>query len=326
MRFKGPSWRFGDGPWPPRWPGAPWPPRWTAGQWPSRWPGGRGQAPPAFVRRMGCAFFGFMLLAALGAGTLASLLLRAPQRGFQILAVALGVAVFLVAVFVSILSIATRVFRRQDRLRRQLLADVAHELRTPLSILQGRLEGLVDGVYPSDETRIRELLEETRHLARLVEDLGTLATAEAGALDLRKEPVDLVELVRDVAAAFERPIAVDLPDDLRLVEVDVDPVRLREVLLNLLANASRHTPEDGVVAVRLEQGTRRVVVKVVDTGSGIPQDELPRVFERFRKGAGSRGSGLGLAIARDLVVAHGGRIGIESTLGKGTTVTVELPA
>jgi signal transduction histidine kinase len=273
---------------------------------------------------MGCAFAGLILLAAVGAGTLASLLLRAPQRGLSILVVAIGVAVALSAGFAIVLRGTARFFGRQDRLRRQLLADVAHELRTPLAILQGRIEGLIDGVYARDEESLRGLLDETRHLGRLVDDLGTLASAESGALDLRKEPVDLADLARDAAASFARPIAVGAPED--MPPIDVDPVRIREVLLNLLGNALDSTPEDGEVAVRIEPLAGRVVVRVIDTGRGIPAEELPRVFDRFRKGAGSRGSGLGLAIARDLVRAHGGRIAIESTPGRGTTVTVELPA
>jgi len=273
---------------------------------------------------MGCAFAALILLAAVGAGTLGSLFVQAPQRGMQILGMAIGIAVTLAAGFAIAFRRTTRFFRQQDRLRRQLLGDVAHELRTPLAILQGRLEGLIDGVYARDEASLHGLLDETRHLGRLVDDLGTLASAEAGALDLRKEPVDLADLARDAAGSFARPIAVIAPDALPLI--DVDPVRIREVLLNLLGNAFDSTPEDGEVALRIERTAGSVVVRVSDTGRGIPAEELPRVFERFRKGAGSRGSGLGLAIARDLVRAHGGRISIESTPGRGTTVTVELPA
>ena len=214
-------------------------------------------------------------------------------------------------------------FAEQDRLRRQLMADVAHELRTPLAILQGRIEGLLDGVYPRDEHHLAELLEETRHLSRLVEDLGTLSHAEAGALELRKERVDLGDLVRDVAAALPRTIAVAVPADLPAIEAD--PVRIRQVLLNLLANALRHTPEEGSVAVEIQAKPQRILIRVRDSGSGIAPEDLPRIFERFQKGSDSRGSGLGLAIARKLVLAHGGDIGIESAPGKGTEVTVSLP-
>jgi two-component system sensor histidine kinase BaeS len=284
---------------------------------------GRRRRPSPFVRRMGCAFAALIVLAALGASTLVSLLWRSPQ---QVVAISAG-AVALLAALAMVFRVAIRrvggAFAEQGRLRRQLMADVAHELRTPLAILQGRIEGLLDGVYPRDENHLAELLEETRHLSRLVEDLGTLARAEAGALELRKEIVDLGCLVRDVAAALPRPIAVAVPTDLPTVEVD--PVRIRQVLLNLLANALRHTPVEGVVSVEVQIRPQQIVIRVRDSGSGIAPEELPRIFERFQKGSDSGGSGLGLAIARKLVLAHGGDIGIESAPGKGTEVTVSLP-
>jgi two-component system sensor histidine kinase BaeS len=275
----------------------------------------RHRRPPHFVRRMGCAFAALIALAALGASTLVSLLWRSPQRVSAISAVALVLAVMLGLVFRRAIGRVGRAFAEQDRLRRQLLADVAHELRTPLAILQGRIEGLLDGVYPRDESHLAELLDETRHLSRLVEDLGTLAHAEAGALELRKESVDLGDLVRDVAASLPRPIDVRVPADLPAVEVD--PVRIRQVLLNLLANAIRHTPPEGTVAVEVEAPPQRILLRVRDSGSGIAPEDLPRIFERFQKGSDSGGSGLGLAIARKLVLAHGGDIGIESAPGRG---------
>jgi two-component system sensor histidine kinase BaeS len=284
---------------------------------------GRHRRPPHFVRRMGCAFAALIALAALGASTLVSLLWRSPQRVSAISSVAIVLAVMLGLVFRRAIGRVGRAFAEQDRLRRQLLADVAHELRTPLAILQGRIEGLLDGVYPRDESHLAELLDETRHLSRLVEDLGTLAHAEAGALELRKESVDLGDLVRDVAASLPRPIDVRVPADLPAVEVD--PVRIRQVLLNLLANALRHTPPEGAIAVEVEAQPQRILLRVRDSGSGIAPEDLPRIFERFQKGSDSGGSGLGLAIARKLVLAHGGDIGIESAPGKGTEVRVSLP-
>ena len=289
-------------------------------------PWGRRRGPPPFVRRMGCAFAALIGLAAMGASTLVSLLWRSPRSPQQVLAIS-AVALALIVAFGLAFRFAVRrvagAFTEQDRLRRQLMADVAHELRTPLAILQGRIEGLLDGVYPRDEVHLAELLEETRHLSRLVEDLGTLSHAEAGALELRKEIVDLGDLVRDVAAALPRTIAVAVPADLPAIEVD--PVRIRQVLLNLLANALHHTPEPGTVAVEVEASPQRILIRVRDSGSGIAPEDLPRIFERFQKGSDSRGSGLGLAIARKLVLAHGGEIGIESAPGKGTEVTVSLP-
>ena len=296
------------------------PPPWS---WRDQPPFGGRRRPPHFVRRMGCAFAALIVLAAIGASTLVSLLGRSPHRVLPISALALVLILVLAAAFRRALRPVVSAFAEQNRLRRQLMADVAHELRTPLAILQGRIEGLLDGIYPRDDTQLTELLEETRHLSRLVEDLGTLAHAEAGALELRKEPVDLGDLVRDVAASMPRPIAVEVPADLPIIEAD--PVRIRQVLLNLLANALRHTPEEGVIAVEVQARPQQMLIRIRDTGSGIAPEDLPRIFERFQKGSDSRGSGLGLPIARKLVLAHGGDIGIESVLGKGTEVTVSLP-
>jgi two-component system, OmpR family, sensor histidine kinase BaeS len=272
---------------------------------------------------MGCAFAALIILAALGASTLVSLLWRSPQQVIAISVVAVALVAALATVFKAAIRRVSRAFAEQDRLRRQLMADVAHELRTPLAILQGRIEGLLDGVYPRDENHLAELLEETRHLSRLVEDLGTLAHAEAGALELRKEIVDLGDLIRDVAAALPRPVDVVVPAELPAVEAD--PVRIRQVLLNLLANALRHTPVEGAVSVDVQVLQRQILIRVRDSGSGIAPEDLPHIFERFQKGSGSHGSGLGLAIARKLVLAHGGEIGIESAPGQGTEVTVSLP-
>lgn len=290
---------------------------------PPRWAFRRHRGPHRFVRRMGCAFAALMVLAALGASTLVSLLWRSPHQVSGIAAVAIALIFAFALAFRKIFGRVAGAFAEQNRLRRQLMADVAHELRTPLAILQGRIEGMLDGVYPRDEARFAELLDETRHLSRLVDDLGTLAHAEAGALELIKEPVDLGDLVRDVAAAQPRPIVVEVPAELPAIEAD--PVRIRQVLLNLLANAVRHTPAEGIVSIGIEAQPQRLLIRVRDSGEGIAPEDLPRVFERFQKGSGSRGSGLGLPIARKLVLAHGGDVGIESTPGRGTEVTVSLP-
>ena len=271
---------------------------------------------------MGCVFALLIVLAAVGASTLVSLLFRAPQQSLAIAGAGLAILAMVAAAFVFAMRRVTRVFREQDRLRRQLIADVAHELRTPLAILQGRIEGLTDGVYPRDDAHLGELLDETRHLGRLVDDLQTIANAEAGALELRKERVDVAELIRDIASSFGRPIVVDVSEPMVM---DADPTRIREVLLNVLTNAIRHTPADGEVRIAAERAGRRAVIRVSDNGSGIAPDDLPRIFDRFQKGRESRGSGLGLAIARNLVLAHGGEIRAESTLGRGTTITITLP-
>jgi signal transduction histidine kinase len=217
----------------------------------------------------------------------------------------------------------------QDRQRRDLMADIAHELRTPLAVLQGRLEGMLDGIYPRDEGQLAAVLQETRMLARLVEDLRTLAHTESGTLTLQKESTDLAILLNDTAASFaaeaaERHIRLDVDAPASLPLMDIDPVRIREVLTNLISNALRHTAENGQVSVTASAQGNTVVVAVSDTGRGIPAEDLPRIFDRFYKGHGSRGSGLGLTIARNLVVAHGGEIRAESEEGKGTTMRIIL--
>lgn len=275
--------------------------------------------PPQFVRRFGCMFAALLMLSAIGAATVASLLFRTPDRIMPIIMAAAVAIAALIATFSFALRRVTRHFRAQDSLRRQLLADVAHELRTPLAILQGRIEGMIDGVYARDDARLEQVLDETRHLSRLVEDVGVLANAEAGALDLRKETVDAEALIRDAASAFE---GVEVVIDGELPDVELDPVRIREVLLNLLSNASR---AGGTVRIRAHAPPWQLVIRVEDTGEGIPPEDLPRIFDRFVKGARSRGSGLGLAIARKLVEAHGGTIGAESKPGEGTAITIALP-
>jgi two-component system sensor histidine kinase BaeS len=217
-----------------------------------------------------------------------------------------------------------------DVRRRTFLADVTHELRTPLSVIRGRAEGIVDGVYPGDREHVGPILESARILERLIEDLRTLALAEAGGLTLRKETVDLAVLINETLAAFHdvaREHSVELRADLApdLPAVQADGGRLQSVFSNLVSNALRHTPNGGGVLVTAGRGDASVVVEVEDSGAGIPAELLPRVFERFVKGVDSSGSGLGLAIARDLVVAHGGDITAAAAPGGGTLMTVRLP-
>jgi two-component system OmpR family sensor kinase/two-component system sensor histidine kinase BaeS len=219
-----------------------------------------------------------------------------------------------------------------ERQRRDLLAEVSHELRTPLTVVQGNLEAIVDGVYPADPAHLEVVLDETRVLGRLIDDLRTLALSEAGTLALHREPTDPDVLVADVIRSFE-PAATIAKVELRsaiegdLPILDVDPLRIREVLANLVANAIRHTPEGGSVAVAgaVESDARWVRLEVRDTGRGIDPGLLPHVFDRFVTGDSSRGSGLGLAIARQLVLAHRGEITVESTVDAGTTFRVRLP-
>jgi signal transduction histidine kinase len=214
--------------------------------------------------------------------------------------------------------------------RRTLLADVTHELRTPLTVIQGHLEGIVDGVYPADESHLAPILEETRVLSRLIDDLRTLSLAESGALQLHREPTDLGVLAGEAVAAFRAQaeaagveLKVEVADSAPLVEVD--PLRLREVLSNLISNALRYTPRGGSIRVTGEADARRATLTVRDTGAGIPPESLPHIFDRFYKSDESRGMGLGLAIARNLVMAHGGEIVAESAPGRGTLMRLTLP-
>jgi signal transduction histidine kinase len=229
-----------------------------------------------------------------------------------------------------------RLERDEDR-RQALLNDVSHELRTPLTVITGSLEAMLDGVHPTDAAHLAPILEETRVMARLIDDLRTLALSEAGTLALHVEPTDLDVLVGEVVRAFagagaaaEVTVRADVPDDLPIVEVD--PVRIREVLSNLVSNAVRHTPPCGSVVISWSaepspagSTASRLTIRVSDTGPGIEPAVLPHVFDRFVKGADSVGSGLGLAIARYLVEAHGGTLEVEASGSSGTTFRATLP-
>jgi signal transduction histidine kinase len=224
-----------------------------------------------------------------------------------------------------------------DTRRRTFIADVAHELRTPLAVIEGQVESIVDGVYPADAEHLRPILEQTRALEHLVDDLRTLALTEAGSLPLNREPLDLEQLVTETTAAFAGEAAgagvnltVAQAGPGPMPTVSADPARVRQVLVNLLANALRHTPRGGTITVAVAAaatatGTRSVAVSVRDSGPGFPPDVLPRAFERFVRGADSSGTGLGLAIARDLVLAHGGEIVATNPPGGGAEVRFSLP-
>jgi two-component system sensor histidine kinase BaeS len=218
----------------------------------------------------------------------------------------------------------------QDRQRRHLMADIAHELRTPLTVIQGRLEGLLDGVYPQDEAQIKQVLDDARTLSRLVDDLRTLAHAESGTLSLVKEPADLGVLAHDVVDTFSAEAArlnvtlrADAPAELPMALID--PLRIREVLVNLVSNALRYTTSGGTVTIAIAAEAGRFVMRVTDTGEGLSPEEAAKIFDRFYKGRTSHGSGLGLTIARNLITAHGGEIRCDSRPGQGTTFTVTLP-
>jgi signal transduction histidine kinase len=216
-----------------------------------------------------------------------------------------------------------------DEQRRSYLADVTHELRTPLSVIQGQAEAIADGVYPADPAHLAPILDATRTLDRLVEDLRTLVLTDAGSLVLHKEPTDIGALVHDTVESFRsqaESAGISLSADIapNLPSIEVDPARIRQVISNLLSNAIRHTPSGGLVKVAVSSASDEVAITVTDTGEGIAPDMLPHVFDRFVKGPHSTGSGLGLAIARDIVSLHSGRIAASSS-SSGTTISLMLP-
>lgn len=226
---------------------------------------------------------------------------------------------------------------RAEQQRRNLTADIAHELRTPLHIIQGNLEGVLDGVYQPTPEHINNTLEETRLLTRLVSDLQTLSLAETGQLPLHPTRFLIGDLLQDLTSSFaaqSASLGVELRtsgDRRQTITADYD--RLNQVLSNLISNALRHTPRDGAISIEIEPGSggnRSVRIRVKDTGSGIAAEDLPFVFDRFWRGDRSRTerthSGLGLAITKQLVHAHGGRIEVQSDgiPGRGTTFTIDL--
>lgn len=230
---------------------------------------------------------------------------------------------------------------RSDQQRRNLTADIAHEMRTPLHIVQGNLEGILDGVYQPSPEQIRDTLDEVNLMTRLVNDLQTLSLAESGQLPLHPTRFLLADLMADLTTSFVSQAAtlgIDLKTSLTdpNLALSADYDRLNQVLSNLISNALRHTPRGGSVSLSAQaidkdsrdpQPALRITVQ--DTGSGIPPADLPFIFDRFWRGDRSRSerahSGLGLAIAKQLLHAHGGTIEVESEPGTGTTFTLELP-
>jgi two-component system, OmpR family, sensor histidine kinase BaeS len=343
---------------PPWWPeGEPFPPR--------RW-GRRG--PPAFVRRVGCFFAAVLAAAVLAGAVLGGLIARLGGWPVALLAfvfvlflitAGVGAARRMTRPMDGLINAAGRIeagdysvqvpesgprdlrsvarafnemsarLKASDEERRGFLAELAHEFRTPLTVIRGQAEAIADGVYPGDAAHLAPILDATQALDRLVEDLRTLVLTDAGSLVLHKEPTDLGALAADTAESFQTQaeaahvtLSAETADNLPLVEVD--PARIRSVIGNLLSNAIRHTPSGGSVKVGVGGSGSEVVVTVTDTGEGIPPELLPHVFERFVKGASSPGSGLGLAIAHDIVTAHGSKLEIQSAAGSGTTITMKL--
>ena len=221
---------------------------------------------------------------------------------------------------------------RQDQLRRDLVADVAHELRTPVAVLQAGHEALLDGITEPTPDQLASLRDEVLRLARMVGDLQTLAAADAAALHLTRRPCDLAGLAGaaadSLAGQFEAA-GILLERRLTAVGIDADPRWLHQVITNLLTNALKFTPAGGRVTLAAgPSGAREAVLTVTDTGTGIPADELPRIFDRFwrgRQAAQVSGSGIGLAVAAELARAHDGQLAARSQPGQGTVLSLTLP-
>lgn len=226
--------------------------------------------------------------------------------------------------------------KESEQLRRNLVADVAHELRTPLTVLQGNLRAILDDVYPMNKSEVAGLYDQTRLLARLVNDLHELSQAEARKLPFQKESINLSQLIRRLADTFDLiaeaegvRMEVNIPNDVRVYG---DAGRLLQVMHNLLTNALQHTPAGGQITLTIQVNGEQLTLFIKDTGNGIPAHHLPYVFDRFYRVDRSRsrkdgGTGLGLAISKAIVEAHHGRIWAMSDgeAGKGATFIIELP-
>ncbi len=224
---------------------------------------------------------------------------------------------------------------RSHELRRRMTADIAHDLRTPLTVIAGYLEALRDETLPPTPERFATMHDETQVLLRLVEDLHTLSLADAGELPLRRQPAAPERLLERVATSYEHTatqleVTLTARAEPGLPELQIDIEQTVRALGNLVSNALRHTPPGGTVTLSATRAAGGVAFAVADTGQGIPAEHLPNVFERFYRADESRqqatgGSGLGLAIVRSIVEAHGGRVTVESSVGKGSVFTILLP-
>ncbi len=225
---------------------------------------------------------------------------------------------------------------RSLELRRQMTADIAHELRTPISIILGHAEAVHDGVLPPSAETFEIVREESERLEHLVEDLRTLSMADAGELKLTMQPYIPEELLRSAEKVFahrarQKEITIEVKAGANLSEVNVDSARMKEVLTNILDNALRYTPQGGRITMSAAQVENEAEFRIQDSGPGVAPDELDKIFERFYRTETSRtreegGSGLGFAIARSIVERHNGRIWAESQPGQGLAVIIRLPS
>jgi two-component system sensor histidine kinase BaeS len=220
---------------------------------------------------------------------------------------------------------------RQEQLRRDLVADVAHELRTPIAVLQAGHEALLDGITEPSPAELGSLRDEVLRLAAMVDALQTLAAADAATLQLsltRQDLADLAGRAADSLAGRFATAGIELGRELTAVPIQADPRWLHQVITNLLTNALKFTPPGGTVTIESGPAGHQAVLRVTDTGVGIPADELPRIFDRFwrgRQAARVSGSGIGLAVAAELARVHGGNLSATSTPGRGTQLTLTLP-
>ena len=224
---------------------------------------------------------------------------------------------------------------RSVNTRRQMTADIAHELRTPLSLILGHAEAVHDGVLPPTPENFEIIREEATRLEHLVNDLRTLSLADAGELTISRQVIEPERLIHEVAALYQyemqrKNISLELDVASPLPHIEVDPGRMTQVLTNILDNATRHTPESGKIMLSAKQVDDQVEFAVQDSGPGVPADRLERIFERFYRTDSSRqrtdgGSGLGLAIAKSIVQAHNGQLSAESEAGKGLKIMIRLP-
>jgi signal transduction histidine kinase len=226
---------------------------------------------------------------------------------------------------------------RSFNLRKQMTADIAHELRTPLSLIIGHAEGVHDGVLPASKENFEIIREEAERLEQLVNDLRTLSLADAGELSADFQILDVNKLLGEIKSHYmvpfnQKQVTLEFEPDSTALQTRLDPARFSQVITNILDNALRYTPETGRVVVSTKRDGDQIEVSIQDSGEGVSSEEASHLFDRFYRTDSSRtrdqhagGSGLGLAIAKSIVEMHGGKILAESSMGNGLKVTILLP-